>query len=107
MTLKYCDINPIIEPKNIEPLLDDFRILGTFNRSTAIKREDLLFYAPGDPVFNSIIGNAIDSGRGRCCAFSALAPFNYRGFVCVYNVEPKINHLIENKFHQSFLFLIN
>ncbi|MBD5555495.1 MAG: DEAD/DEAH box helicase family protein [Roseburia sp.] len=73
------------------------RILGTFNRSTAIKREDLLFYAPGDPVFNSIIGNAIDSGRGRCCAFSALAPFNYTGFVCVYNVEPKINHLIENK----------
>lgn len=31
MTLKYCNINPIIEPKNIEPLLDDFRILGTFN----------------------------------------------------------------------------
>lgn len=73
------------------------RILGTFNRSTAIKREDLLFYAPGDPVFNSIIGNAVDSGRGRCCAFSALAPFNYSGFVCVYNVEPKINYLLENK----------
>lgn len=73
------------------------RILGTFNRSTAIKREDLLFYAPGDPVFDSIIGNAIDSGRGRCCAFSSLAPFNYNGFVCVYNVEPKINYLIENK----------
>lgn len=71
-------------------------ILGTFNRSTAIKREDLLFYAPGDPVFNSIIGNAVDSGRGRCCAFSSLAPFNYTGFACVYNVEPKINHLIEN-----------
>ncbi len=73
------------------------KILGTFSRSTAIKREDLLFYAPGDPVFNSIIGNAVDSGRGRCCAFSSLAPFNYSGFACVYNVEPKISHLIENK----------
>lgn len=73
------------------------RILGTFNRSTAIKREDLLFYAPGDPVFNSIIGNAVDSGRGRCCAFASIAPFNYNGFACVYNVEPKINHLLENK----------
>ena len=73
------------------------RILGTFNRATAIKREDLLFYAPGDPVFNSIIGNAVDSGRGRCCAFSAFAPFNYSGFVCVYNVEPKINYLIERR----------
>lgn len=73
------------------------KILGTFSRSTAIKREDLLFYAPGDPVFDSIIGNAVDSGRGRCCAFSALAPFKYIGFACAYNIEPKISYLIENK----------
>lgn len=82
--------------ENMAIVRKEGRILGTFNRSTAIKREDLLFYAPGDPVFDSIIGNAIDSGRGRCCAFSSLAPFNYTGFACVYNVEPKINHLIEN-----------
>lgn len=82
--------------ENTEIVRKEGRILGTFNRATAIKREDLLFYAPGDPVFNSIIGNAVDSGRGRCCAFTALAPFNYVGFTCVYNVEPKINHLIEN-----------
>jgi hypothetical protein len=25
------------------------------------------------------------------------APFNYRGFVCVFNVEPRINYLIERK----------
>ena len=73
------------------------RILGTFDRATAIKREDLLFYAPGDPVFDSIIGNALDNGRGRCCAFAATAPFSYRGFVCAYNVEPRINHLIEKR----------
>ena len=81
---------------NTEIVRKEGRILGTFNRATAIKREDLLFYAPGDPVFDSIIENAMDSGRGRCCAFTALAPFNYVGFTCVYNVEPKINHLIEN-----------
>lgn len=81
---------------NTEIVRKEGRILGTFNRATAIKREDLLFYAPGDPVFNSIVGNAVDSCRGRCCAFKALAPFNYIGFTCVYNVEPKINHLIEN-----------
>lgn len=73
------------------------RILGTFNRATAIKREDLLFYAPGDPVFDSIIGNALDNGRGRCCAFANRAPFDYCGFVCIYNVEPRINYLIERK----------
>lgn len=72
------------------------RILGTFDRSTAIKREDLLFYAPGDPVFDSIIGNAVDSGRGRCSVFANMAPFNYTGFACVYNVEPKINYLYDN-----------
>lgn len=73
------------------------RILGTFNRSTAIKREDLLFYAPGDPVFDSIIGNALDNGRGRCCALEAYAPFNYKGYMFVYNVEPRISYLIERK----------
>lgn len=73
------------------------RILGTFDRSTAIKREDLLFYAPGDPVFDSIIGNAVDSGRGRCAVFANLAPFNYSGFVCIYNIEPKINYLYDRK----------
>ena len=71
------------------------RILGAFDRATAIKREDLLFYAPGDPVFDSIIGNAMDNGRGRCCALAASAPFDFKGFVCVYNAEPKINYLLE------------
>lgn len=73
------------------------KILGTFDRATAIKREDLLFYAPGDSVFDSIIGNAMDNGRGRCCALSAYAPFDFKGFVCIYNVEPKINYLLERR----------
>ena len=73
------------------------RILGTFDRSTAIKREDLLFYAPGDPVFDSIIGNALDNGRGRCCALSTVAPFDFRGFACVFNVEPRINYLLDRR----------
>lgn len=82
---------------NTEIVRKEGRILGTFDRSTAIKREDLLFYAPGDPVFNSIIGNALDNGRGRCCAFATRAPFDFRGFVCIYNVEPRINYLMEKK----------
>lgn len=79
------------------------RILGTFDRATAIKREDLLFYAPGDPVFDSIIGNAMDNGRGRCCALAASAPFDFKGFVCVYNVEPKINYLLERDISAQLL----
>lgn len=64
------------------------KILGTFDRGTAIKREDLLFFAPGDPVFESIIGNAVDNGRGRCCAFETNASFSYAGLMFVYNVVP-------------------
>ena len=73
------------------------RILGTFDRAMAIKREDLLFYAPGDPVFDSIIGNALDNGRGRCCVLSTMAPFDFRGFACVFNVEPRINYLLDRR----------
>lgn len=82
---------------NTEIVRKEGKILGTFDRSTAIKREDLIFYAPGDPVFNSIIGNALDNGRGRCCAFATHAPFDFKGFVCIYNIEPRINYLMEKK----------
>ena len=71
------------------------QILGTFDRSTAIRREDLIFYAPNDTVYDSIIGNAMNSGRGRCTVFESFAPFNYYGFVCIYNVEPQVSNLYD------------
>ena len=71
------------------------KILGTFDRGTAIKREDMLFFAPEDPVFDSIVGNAASNGRGRCCAFEAKADFAYAGLLFVYNVEPDENYLLE------------
>lgn len=71
------------------------KITGTFDRATAIQKEDLLFYAPGDQVYDSIVFNAINSGRGRCCALAANAPFDFKGFICIYNVEPKVNYLLE------------
>lgn len=42
MTLKYCDVNPIIKPNNIKPLLEDFKILGTFN--AAVERCNGKYY---------------------------------------------------------------
>lgn len=45
------------------------QIKGTFNRSVAIVREDLVFYAPGsDPWTDAILNNALEADRGRCCA---------------------------------------
>lgn len=72
-------------------------ITGTFNRATAIHREDLLFFAPGDQVFDHITSNAIVCGRGRSCAFELdSAPFNYRGLVLIWNVEPHMYYLYKN-----------
>ena len=50
------------------------KIEGTFNRSVAVIREDLVFYAPGsDPWTDAIIRNAIEADRGRCCAIQRYA----------------------------------
>lgn len=67
---------------------------GTFNRGYAVKREDLLFFAPGDTVFDSITSNAVTCARGRASAFRVgRAPFNFTGLVLIWNVEPNMLNL--------------
>lgn len=78
-------------------------ILGTFDRTTAIKREDLLFFAPGDTVFDSLVGNAVYNGRGRCTAFSGAAPFHFRGFAFTYNIGPDISRLLDEQVPLPFV----
>jgi ATP-dependent helicase HepA len=66
-------------------------IIGTFSRGLAIQREDLLFYAPGDPVFESITKNALQCSRGRSCAIQLhQGPFDFSGMVYIWNVEPDL-----------------
>jgi len=73
------------------------RIMGTYNRALAIKREDLLFYAPGDPIFDTIVQNAMTCYRGRACAIEIEdAPFSYTGLVLVWNVEPNMTPLVQS-----------
>lgn len=44
-------------------------VRGSFNRLIAVKREDLVFFAPsGDAWTNIILNNALESERGRCAA---------------------------------------
>ncbi|MGI6647902.1 MAG: SNF2-related protein [Bacillota bacterium] len=74
-------------------------IKGTFNRSYAINREDLHFYAPGDPVFDSIISNAMTCYRGRACAFEIQnARFDFDGLLFIWNVEPNIKPIIDRNY---------
>lgn len=45
------------------------QIVGTFSRDLAVRREDLVFFAPGDdPWTDAVITNALECDRGRCCA---------------------------------------
>lgn len=70
-------------------------IRGTFSREMAIGREDLLFFAPSDPVYEAIASNAMGCSRGRCCAVAVLDNFKYLGFVFTFTVQPNIKTLIE------------
>ena len=72
------------------------KILGSFNRKTAATREDVLFFAPGDAVYDTIISNAVGCNRGRCTAIETIGDFNYDGIVYIYNVVPKLDELLEN-----------
>jgi hypothetical protein len=85
------------EVPNMEDALDrsrrasSQRIEGTFNRSVAMVREDLVFYAPGsDPWTDTIIRNAIEADRGRCCAIrreSAEIDQKWMLFDLTYHVQ--------------------
>lgn len=93
---KKYTINPSVIRKG--------RIVGTFDRALAITREDLLFYAPGDPIFDTITSNAMSCYRGRVCAVEVdQAPFDYRGLVYIWNVEPDIYPILANRLDPSIL----
>lgn len=80
---------------NSSIMLREGKILGSFNRKTAAIREDVLFFAPGDAVYDAIISNAVGCNRGRCTGIETTGDFNYAGLVYIYNVEPALDELLE------------
>ena len=65
-------------------------IRGTFNREIAVQREDIIFFAPGEPWTNSLIYNALHSDRGQSTAImrriSGLEE-DWEGFDCLYSIR--------------------
>lgn len=49
-------------------------IRGTFDRTIAVHREDLVFFAPNEPWTKTTIENALESERGRCAAVEVITP---------------------------------
>jgi ATP-dependent helicase HepA len=66
-------------------------VRGTFNRVIAVKREDLVFFAPqSDAWTNTILNNALESERGRCTAaqlHSTKVSSEWRGFEFMFSVQ--------------------
>ena len=81
---------------NASIMLREGRILGSFDRQIAATQEDILFFAPGDTVYDSIISNAAGCSRGRCSAIETNGTYNYDGVVYIYNVNPALDGLLEN-----------
>ena len=82
---------------NSSIMLREGKILGSFDRKTAALREDILFFAPGDAVYDAIISNAIGCNRGRCSGIETTGTYNYDGVVYIYNVTPSLDELLENQ----------
>lgn len=71
-------------------------LAGTFSRDLAINREELIFFAPGEEVFESIMRNALNSYKGRCCALAIPSELNWMGIIYTWYMDFNIEYLIES-----------
>ncbi len=73
----------------------DLVIRGTFDRNVAVRRENLVFFAPSsDKWTDAIITNALEADRGRCCAIRRQVPVlkgNWQGVELLYSlaIDPR------------------
>ncbi|MED4057765.1 SNF2-related protein [Niallia taxi] len=70
-------------------------IVGTFSRELAIKNEALAFFAPGEPIFDSIMKHAITNYRGTCCAMELVGDFEFSGFVFNWKTSFQERYLLD------------
>ena len=68
------------QPPNMQEALRRSRrqhnlvLKGTFDRDLAVRREDIIFFAPGELWTDAILTNALCADRGRCTAILRTAP---------------------------------
>lgn len=67
---------------------DNNYIQGTFDRQIALDNDYIHFFAPGDPIFDSIVNNALNSYKGTCAAFACKAYADWEGFIFTWNLSP-------------------
>lgn len=83
-------------------------ILGTFSRDVALRHENLAFFAPGNPMYDGIVGNAIECYKGRSTALSFLSDaVEWCGFRLVFNVKFDVEMLCKYGLHPRLMAVIN
>lgn len=92
-------INSLLNPPNLDEarkrIKNKHQIVGTFSRKLSVEREDLIFYSPSEPFFESIINNAYKSYKGTCSGFVVQSNLRWKGFVVTYRLSIDKRHLIK------------
>ncbi|MEH7255331.1 helicase-related protein, partial [Neobacillus niacini] len=72
------------------------QLRGTFIRKKAIEREDLMFFAPGDLLFDSIVNNAYELSAGRSTALEIQTDsVDWEGFIFTWSIALNPKPLID------------
>lgn len=97
-------------PDTIETLKrrDSPGITGTFDRTVAVNKENIAFFAPGEKIFDSIMQNVEEGYRGRCAAIEVNgSEVEWEGFIIRWNVEFNVIPLIEEGFGLNYKVFSN
>lgn len=78
-SIKSIENAKFAQPPNMQEALRRSRrehnlvLKGTFDRDLAVRREDIIFFAPGELWTDAVLANALRTDRGRCTAILRAA----------------------------------
>lgn len=83
-------------------------IRGTFSRTAAVKHENLTFFAPFNPLFDSITTNAEECYKGRSVAFKYVGcQLEWAGLVQTWSIKYNPIMLYKKGFTPDLITLIS
>lgn len=71
-------------------------IAGTFDRKQAISSDYLHFFAPGDPIFDCIVNNAMSCYKGCSTAFILYCSIEWIGIIFTFKYVPDYQVIYKN-----------
>ncbi|MBE6023502.1 MAG: DEAD/DEAH box helicase [Cellulosilyticum sp.] len=82
------------------------QIQGTFSRNQAIMNENIAFFAPGEPIFDSLLKHGMNSYQGTCCAIQVEGDVDFTGFIVNWKTSFNMEPLLEEGVNLSALSYI-